>query len=136
MKKILDNSVVVKWFADESETEAALQYLRDFLNGKYTIIIPTLLFYELGNTFISKKVSSAEISEIMQLLQKFPLQIEDIGLAAFRKIYQTAQEYGLSFYDASYVTLMQKYDCELVTADKKLHRKINKSFANVTLLKT
>lgn len=135
MKRVvLDNSVVVKWFTTESDSERARKYLHDFLSGKISIVIPTLLSYELGNVFISKKLSSQEISDFMRQLQAFSLSIEDIGFSAFRKVYQNAQKYSLSFYDASYVTLMQKYDCELVTADKKLYIKLNKVFTKITLL--
>ena len=58
MKKILDTSVIVKWFVKEEDSPEALQYLQEFRQGGIAIIIPTLLFYELGNALITKKATA------------------------------------------------------------------------------
>ena len=134
MRIILDTSVILKWFVDESGSDNARSYLQDFAEGKCQILLPTLLFYELGNACLYNSIPVDEIGGIMELLQTFSFDIEDIGKTAFRKIYQNASEYNLSFYDASYVTLMQRHDCEMVTADRKLFNKINRSFSKVKLL--
>ena len=86
--------------------------------------MPTLLFYELGNACLRNSIPAHEISKIVLLLQKLPFEIEDIGHIAFRKIYQNASEYQLTYYDASYVTLMQKHNCKLITADEKLSKNL------------
>ena len=62
------------------------------------------------------------------------MEVIDVGFQSFRKIFQNAKEYSLTFYDASYVTLMQKENCEFITVDSKLYRKINKKFALIKLL--
>lgn len=134
MRIILDTSVVLKWFVDEEGSDTAREYLQDFLAGKYQILLPTLLYYELGNACLQNSIPADEIGKIMILLQKLAFEVEDIGYAAFRKIYQNASEYNLSFYDASYVTLMQKYDCALITADKKLFGKLKGLFKNIRIL--
>ena len=134
MKRILDTSVVLKWFVDEKGSDTARGYLQDFIEGKSQILFPTLMFYELGNACLQNSIPVGEIGKIMELLQKFKFEIEDIGYTAFRKIYQNASDYDITFYDASYVTLMQKYDCELVTADKVLYNKLKKTFTRITLL--
>src|SRR3989338_8872906 len=135
MKVVLDTSVVLKWFVDETGSDAAREYLEDFIDGKSQILIPTLLFYELGSACLKKSIPVSEISKIMELLQKLPFEKEDIGFTSFRKIYQNATEYNIWYYDASYVTLMQKHNCELITADKKLFRKLKGNMAKIRLLK-
>ncbi|HCS78866.1 TPA: hypothetical protein DIV55_03915 [Patescibacteria group bacterium] len=134
MRRVIDNSVVFKWFAEETDSDRAKKYLEDFVAGKDKILIPTLLFYEFGQACRNGALPSQAISRIMELMQKLPFQIEDVGFTSFRKIYQIASEYDLSFYDASYVTLMQKHDCELVTADKKLYNKLKTKLKRTTLL--
>lgn len=134
MKKILDTSVVLKWFVDEAGSDTARRYLHDFIEGKYQILFPTLLFYELGNACLQKSIPVGEIGKIMELLHTFAFEIEDVGFGAFRKIYDNASSHSLTFYDASYVTLMQKYDCELVTADKALYNKLKSVSLRITLL--
>lgn len=134
MKIILDASVVLKWFVDEKGSEEARTYLQEFTEGKSQILFPTLIFYELGNACLQNSIPIDDIGKIIELLQKFAFEIENVGFAAFRKIYQNASTYDLTFYDASYITLMQKYDSELVTADKKLFNKLKNVFTQITLL--
>lgn len=134
---ILDTSVVVKWFTPEEDKEKARSLLKDFYNDEIVIIFPALLFYELGNVLINKRISIGTVSEIMIKLQKLcslGLVVEDIGLKWFKKIYQNSVEYSLTFYDAAYITLLQNKDGHFVTADTKLFQKVNKAFSNVKLL--
>lgn len=133
-QSILDASVVIKWFVQEEDSDKAIVYLTSLKSSKNNVIVPALLFYELGNILISKKVPVNMVGEIMNTLQNLSLEVQDIGLQSFRKIYQNSIEYSLSFYDAAYITLMQKEDCEFITADQKLFGKINKAFPGAKLL--
>lgn len=133
-QSILDASVIIKWFVEEEDSDKALIFLNSLKNSKITIIVPSLLFYELGNILISKKVSIDMAGEIMTALQNLSLEIWDIGLEFFRKIYQNSIEYSITFYDASYITLMQKENCEFITADEKLFKKVRKAFSGAKLL--
>lgn len=136
-KVILDTSVVIKWFTPEIDNEKARAILKTFYEKEVTIIFPSLLFYELGNVLINKRISIENIFEIMRKLQglySLGLVIEDIGLSSFRKICQNSIDYSITFYDATYITLLQKEDCEFVTADKKLFQKVHKAFAGAKLL--
>lgn len=135
-KIILDASVIIKWFIDEEDGDKAILYLDYLQNNQITIIVPSLIFYELGNVLISKKASVDMAGETIAMLQNLGLEIADIGLQAFRKIYQNSLEYALSFYDAAYITLFQKENCEFVTADQKLFQKVHRSFAGAKLLST
>lgn len=134
VKNILDASVIVKWFTKEEGSDKAIIYLKAFQENEITIIIPSLLFYELGNAFMRKKESKRAIADIGQKLQGLHLEIEDIGLRMFRKIHENAIDHSLTFYDATYITLMQQENCEFVTADRKLYEKVNKGFALTKLL--
>lgn len=133
-QNILDASVIIKWFVQEEDSDKALIFLNSFKNNKIEIIAPTLLFYELGNILISKKISVDMVGEIMTTLQNLSFEIQDIGLQSFRKIYQNSIEYSITFYDAVYITLMQKEDCNFITADQKLFGKIHKAFSGAKLL--
>lgn len=134
MKIILDTSVMLKWFVDEVGSDVAREYLQDFIDGKHQVIIPTLLFYELGNACLQNSIPTAEIGKIMELLQRLPFDREDIGYTAFRKIYQNASDYTLTYYDAAYVTLMQKHSCQLITADKSLWNKLKHKFQKIVYI--
>ncbi len=132
--KVLDASVIAKWFSEEEGSDRASTYLQNYKDGKFSILIPTLLYYELGNILLSKKATKVQISEIMQTMQALHLIVENIGQDAFRQVFENASDYKITYYDAAYVSLMQKRNCELITADKKLYEKLKKNFSFVKLL--
>ncbi len=133
-KLILDASVVIKWFIDEEDSDKAALYLNAFQQNQLEITVPSLLFYEVGNFFVSHKVGSDRAGEAMLILRNLSLGSQDVGLQWLRNIYQNSLEYGLTFYDATYITLLQNTNCEFVTADKKLFQKVQKSFSGVKFL--
>ncbi len=135
MEKInLDASVVIKWFTKEQDSDKAISYLKSFYNNEVIILVPSLLFYELGNILIQKKVLKKETAEIKKKLQDLQLEVKDIGLEWFRKIYENSLEYSISFYDATYITLMQNKNCKFITADKKMYDKVKRTYTNIELL--
>jgi predicted nucleic acid-binding protein len=135
MEKVFDASVVIKWFFNEEGSDSAITYLQDYGKKRFPIIVPTLLYYELGNILLAKKATKDQVDKIMASLLGLNLTNVDIGHDAFKKVFENAQDLKVTYYDASYVTLMQKYDCELITADKKLYEKIKNKFSQVRLLR-
>lgn len=131
---ILDTSVIIKWFIDEEDSDEATSYLKAFQNNEITITIPSLLFYELGNALLNKGASVELAGEIMGMFLELGLEVRDIGLEWFRKIYQNSIDYSLTFYDAAYITLLQRENCEFITADQKLFQKVRKAFSGAKLL--
>lgn len=131
---ILDASVIIKWFIDEEDDDKALSILDAFQNNQITVAVPTLLFYELGNILVSKKASADMVEKAMVILQNLDFRIDDIGLSSFLKIHQNSVDYSITFYDATYITLLEKENCQFITADNKLFQKINKAFSGAKLL--
>lgn len=133
-KVILDASVVIKWFFNEEGSNQADLYLERLKNQQITIVITPLLYYEVGNTLISKKVQKDDSDKIVRQLYSLPFEMKEVDPILFRQIIDIANSFNITFYDASYVTLMRNINCEFVTADKKLFEKVHKSFAKVKLL--
>lgn len=133
-KNILDASVIIKWFIKEEGNEQADFYLERLNNQEIAIVIPQLLYYEVGNTLIFKKIQKNDSDEIARKLYSLPLEVKQIGSVIFREITRIAETFGITFYDAVYVTLMTKERCEFITADRKLFQKVNKTFSGIKLL--
>ncbi len=135
-KNILDASVIIKWFINEENSDKALLYLQSHKEALFSILIPNLLFYELGNIFLSKQIEIKEAEEAIQILQSQSFIVRDISTDAnlFTKTLKNARRFAVSFYDASYVTLMEQEECTFVTADKKLYEKIKSAFPQAKLL--
>lgn len=134
MEKVFDASVIIKWFTNEEGSDRAHIHLKEYEDKKFSILVPTLLYYELGNILLTKKATKHQVSKIMEYLQALHLVDVNIGHDAFRKVFENASDLKITYYDASYITLMQKYDCEFVTADKKLYEKVKKRLSKLTLL--
>lgn len=133
-KIILDASVVIKWFIEEDGDKKAIGYLNLIKERKIYLIVPQLLFYELGNILLSKNASIKDVICIITELNSLPIKQEDVGHPYFKKVFKNAEEMTLSFYDASYVTLMQVENCEFITADKRLYEKVREKFTHIKLL--
>lgn len=134
MEKVFDASVIIKWFTNEQGSDRAHAYLKEYRDKKFSILVPTLLYYELGNILLTKKATKHQVSKIMEYLQALHLIDLNIGHDAFRKVFENAYELKITYYDASYITLMQQKDCEFVTADKKLYEKVRRKLSKATLL--
>ncbi|MBI5242614.1 MAG: type II toxin-antitoxin system VapC family toxin [Elusimicrobia bacterium] len=55
MIHVLDASVALKWFVEESGTARALAFRDDFLAGKIVLASPDLLLYEAANVLRFKR---------------------------------------------------------------------------------
>lgn len=47
--KILDASVIIKWFTKEEKKEKALVLREKYANGEIEILVPDLILYEISN---------------------------------------------------------------------------------------
>jgi predicted nucleic acid-binding protein len=94
------------------------------MEGRATIAVPALLYYEVANILIfgRSRPSSEEVAEALSDLYSIPLVVAapapDLADAAL----QLASKQGLSYYDASYVALAETLDCIFITADRRLAR--------------
>lgn len=134
MELILDASVIIKWFLDEPLSEKALAYRNQHLDGKIKIIAPSLLAFEITNALCTKSgvkekaVFSAIEAFYFTNVYEYPFA-EKLAI----KSAQLSKKHKVSAYDAAYVALAQDRNCQFITADEKLYRKV-KSFKFVKLL--
>ena len=67
------------------------------------------------------RISQVQLVEIMQLVSKLPIYTDpQPDSDAMQRIMTYAQEYNLSFYDATYLELSRRYNVPLKTYDKDL----------------
>ena len=117
---VCDTSVVVKWFADEQDSEAARQIARRAAErGDLRLHCLELTLYELGNVC----VQAGEAAEVPRRLEHVMNQMSHIhvfdrslaGAAA-----GLAAHHRLTFYDASHLALATVLNVPLITADREL----------------
>jgi predicted nucleic acid-binding protein len=122
-KFILDASVAAKWFNNESLTDKAIQVRDAFVEGKISLLAPAQMVYEVGNSIWKNKALIAEIVDAMKAVSDLvDLDIELIQLNQEMAMYaiKIAREYSITFYDAAYVALADRYDATLISADNEI----------------
>ena len=126
MKLVLDANVIAKWFIEEENTDKAIKIRDNFVAGKLAILEPSLLIYELGNVFWKHPVKSPEdVENDFKALFEIGLEFCAVREPVFLKnVFEHGRKFGITFYDAVYVTLAEKEDCKLITADAKLQRNV------------
>ena len=122
---VLDASIILKLIFKESDTPLALQLREDHITGEEKIAAPELLYYELANVLATKVLISVKNAS-SALAEIFNLEIETftLGIEEFLSSIEVSDKYTISAYDASYVVLAERLNCDFITADVKLFRKI------------
>lgn len=136
--KIVDTSIILKWLLrDETYRKESLKIRKDFVDGKIPILVPVLLFYEVGNGLfaaVRKKRISASIAD--SLFSKFLVlnlpfwDMQNLG----KEILEIALKKNVSFYDATYVALSKEMNGEFFTADKRLYNNLKTEFPQVMFI--
>ncbi len=79
-KKVVDASIVVKWFVKEENSNKALELRNDHKENKHQLIVPGFCFLEVINAlrYNKNKISSEDLKCINELLWNY---------SQFRRIY-------------------------------------------------
>ena len=122
IKVVVDTSVMVKWLNQirEQNLEQANRILAQALDGKVELIAPELAKYEIGNVLLfSKKLSTSEANFSLATLYSLPItfvsESEDLAMETF----SLAHKAGITYYDASFLSLAKTFDATLVTENLK-----------------
>jgi len=118
MKWVIDASVAAKWLAPEPDSPLAEALLDDEL------IVPDLLFAEVGNILWKKQLRGEMDAAATQLgarwLLQVPLQVHDsAGLLA--DALALASQLKHPAYDCFYLALAHRADVPFVTANRRFH---------------
>lgn len=119
MNVVIDTSVVVAWYFNESFSIPARKWQDKILEGKVHAMVPPLHYLEFANvlrTYVGRREIKRDLAEdIYALHLDAPLDSVEPPRAA---ILPTALEYGATSYDAAFIALSQTYECPLVTAER------------------
>jgi predicted nucleic acid-binding protein len=122
---VIDASIAVKWVVEEDGTSEALA-----LRHKTRLIAPDLLIAECAN-ILWKKFQRDELTDDEALLAARLLQGAEIELSPMRTLLDATTSLAIALdhpaYDCIYLALAAERDCQLVTADERLLRKLAQS---------
>lgn len=128
-KKVVDASVVAKWFLDEEDSGVALKLRADHLAGRVLIVVPELLFVGVMNALRYKKSDEGFLLKANDALWDIQLGVEKLGKKLMEKAIETSIRHKVTLYDATYIAFANLHNAPLVTADKELEK-----IPNVTML--
>ena len=126
VNRVLDTSVVAKWFFDEERTDRAVALLEDLLAGDARVHVPSSLFYELANVVWSRRgptLTERQALEVWAELTTLPLSVNDES-AVLPEALTFAFQHGVTVYDAVFVVLARQVGCDLVTDDRTLWKQV------------
>ena len=125
---VVDSSVILKWLnrSNEESLRQADLVVQDAIDLKTEIVVPELAKYEIGNALMKKRLAIQEANVSFATFYSLPLtfvsESEDMAL----QTYSLACNLGITYYDASFLSLAKQYNAVLVTENVKHQGKTNK----------
>ena len=73
---ILDASVILKWFIKEEDSDKAKELKESHIIGKFNIVVPDIIIYEVGNALrYEPEFSLKEVNRSLEELYELNLDI-------------------------------------------------------------
>jgi predicted nucleic acid-binding protein len=123
---VVDSSVIVKWLNKDNEEhiQNSDKLLNETREGRIELLAPELAKYEIGNVLLlGKKLIFSEAAKSISALYSIPLTFIEESKELAVQTYALAEDLGITYYDASFLSLAKQYDASLVTSNFKHHGK-------------
>lgn len=133
---IIDTSIAVKWINQDNEgnIDNANKILENARDGHAELFSPELLKYEIGKALLyGKKIATGDIDYLLSIFYALPITFVSQGKDLAHDTYVLAKNLGITYYDASFLSLAKQYNATLVTENIKHQGK--SSDVKVTSLK-
>src|SRR2546421_11329293 len=127
---VVDTSIVIKWVLDEPDSYIASALLSKWFSEGITMLAPVLLIYELTNVLHQRvRKSDITLDRSKQLLANVFLKALEFDDSQDRNLSARAMEFAHRFglpaaYDAHYLALAERENCEYWTADSRLYNAV------------
>ena len=121
---VVDASVGVSWAVPSQSSSAAEALLEEVASGK-PFVVPGLWMFEVANALLvltrRKKIQPLQCVRARTALSLLHPEIDEHGpRVALRRIWELADEFSLSIYDAVYLELAQRKGLPLASRDAGL----------------
>ena len=123
MNLVVDASVLIKFYVPEILSDRAERLLARGEKKEIDFLAPDLIYPEAGNILWKKQrlkeLTRPEVEEIADAILLLPLKIE-ASKSLLPLAVDMAIAYGITVYDALYLSLAKVYETTMITADRKL----------------
>lgn len=123
-KVVLDTSVVVKWFVDESDSDKAQEILEQQKKKKIQIMLPDIVLLELINgLYYGNKYNQANLIKVIETMFQLKIIYKSLNGSLLSIVSLLVIRNKIQSYDAFFIALAEQEKCSLITADYKHHRR-------------
>ena len=126
---VIDSSVIVKWINTQREEhiDQANKILEDAKTEKVELFTSDLAKYEVGNALLTKKgLKSTHAFISLGTVYNLPISFIPQTLPLAQSAYKIGQELGITYYDASFLSVAEQLGAPLVSDNVKHHGKSKK----------
>lgn len=123
---VVDTSVLVKWLnkTNEKNIDKADEIMESALKGEIELLTPELSRYECGNVLLKgKQLTPQEAYVSLATAYSLPIIFVSESEELAKETYSLASDLGITYYDASFLSLAKKFNATLVTENTKHQRK-------------
>jgi predicted nucleic acid-binding protein len=122
---VIDASIAIKWFCEESGRDEALELLRKSKQGEIILSAPEFIIHEVGNVLLKgKKFDALQVLRALTALQKANIEFVVLKKSTIEYTVTFGVKYGLTFYDASYAALAYELQAFLISENPKDYAKV------------
>ena len=120
---VVDASVVVKWFLDEEDADAARRLRDDYASDDVDLDAPALLPFEVLNAVrFGAGFRPKELGRVAEMLGRFGIPLHHLEGPCAEMVADLTTSAELTIYDASYLGLSKVLGVPLYTADEEMSR--------------
>jgi predicted nucleic acid-binding protein len=136
---VLDASVALKWVLPETDTPKAVRLRTEFRQGVRELIAPDVFPFEIGHALTKAErqrliAQGSGERKLISVLKVAPQLVPSLPL--LRRAYRISSDARVGLWDCLYVALAEREGCDLITADQRMIRALQKDFPFITDLAT
>ncbi len=125
-KLVIDCSFTVPIFLDDESGKHTEEVFQKIFDGSLIPAVPLLWYFEVCNVILisvrRNRIEQENVHRIMKLISELPTVPVNFSISEYYGIMDTAKEFELSFYDASYLFIARSEKIPIATYDKKLQK--------------
>lgn len=124
---VVDTSVTVAWYVEQSFSRAAREWQDRLLGGKVRLLAPGLHYWEFANVLrtlvLRRELTDGLARDIFDLHLDAPIEAAEPDR---RAVLSAALEYGAAAYDAVFIAVAVSSEIPLITAERTTTRWVAK----------
>jgi predicted nucleic acid-binding protein len=128
-RTVIDASIAVKWFVNEKDSDRALQLRSSYLDGAIELVAPNLILYEVADALRFHPhcdFTEANLLDSIDALRDMQIAVA-LTTETWLKAFSISLSENLSIYDAVYLAMSEVLKTTLITSDKELVGKLDRT---------